>query len=408
MWFTCPTCGKGPLTLEEFRIIDKCGHGACIECLERWLEDNPKKTCAVCREPHTHKNLRRIFIDWELAENPLIVRTNEVAQRIGEMGPDSPLKSVKRTPHEIAKLAKIAARQRDVSKAESTLWDAKEDFETRLAPMFEELEELRKKNESLKQANADLRVQSTLAQNKAAKYAQRLEGANRAAAEAAASSTKLNERNATIQRLTEENSVLEANNRQYRDQLEKLKKSEQRSHTKLRAMEKQRQADEKRRRRQEDRPQGKFESQDASLIVMPPEDPTLALSPPSSPVYLEFEERLGEPSRSAKRRKIFVDDGTDAEDTLDRLPLLPTLSSLNDATPAHRPHRTTTSPSKIIGLPVAKPSFGSSWNLPQPLPASTRHKLEREKSGSLPFPLGKDGKPKGPLQLGSRMKLSKP
>lgn len=91
--------------------------------------------------------------------------------------------------------------------------------------MFEELEELRKENESLKQANADLRVQSTLAQNKAAKYAQRLEGANRAAAEAAASSTKLNERNATIQRLTEENSVLEANNRQYRDQLEKLKKS---------------------------------------------------------------------------------------------------------------------------------------------------------------------------------------
>lgn len=98
--------------------ISPIGHGACIECLERWLEDNPKKTCAVCREPHTHKNLRRIFIDWELAENPLIVRTNEVAQRIGEMGPDSPLKSVKRTPHEIAKLAKIAARQRDVSKAE--------------------------------------------------------------------------------------------------------------------------------------------------------------------------------------------------------------------------------------------------------------------------------------------------
>lgn len=86
-------------------------------------------------------------------------------------------------------------------------------------------EELRKENESLKQANADLRVQSTLAQNKADKYAQRLEGANRAAAEAAASSTKLNERNATIQRLTEDNSVLEANNRQYRDQLEKLKKS---------------------------------------------------------------------------------------------------------------------------------------------------------------------------------------
>lgn len=222
------------------------GHGACIECLERWLEDNPKKTCAVCREPHTHKNLRRIFIDWELAENPLIIRTNEVAKKIGEMGPDSPLKSIQRTPHEIAKLARIAARQLDVKKAEvsgrysfsssnltfltflsskSTLWDAKEDFETRLAPMFEELEELRKENESLKQANADLRVQSTLAQNKAAKYAQRLEGANRAAAEAAASSTKLNERNATIQHLTEENSALEANNKQYRDQLEKLKKS---------------------------------------------------------------------------------------------------------------------------------------------------------------------------------------
>lgn len=70
-------------------------------------------------------------------------------------------------------------------------------------------------------------------------------------------------------------------------------------------MEKQRQANEKRQRRQqEDRSRKQFEAPDASLIVIPPEDPTLALSPPSSPLYLEFEERLGEPSRSAKRRKV--------------------------------------------------------------------------------------------------------
>lgn len=58
-------------------------------------------------------------------------------------------------------------------------------------------------------------------------------------------------------------------------------------------------------------------------------------------------------------------------------------------------------------MPTGRPKFGSEWNLKAPPSQKTQRKLARELSGSLPFLDPKDGKAKGPLQLGSRVKLQK-
>lgn len=155
--------------------------------------------------------------------------------------------------------------------------------------------------------------------------------------------------------------------------------------------------------------------------------PKHAPSPRSSAIYQNYGDQVGGPSRyDAKRRKVrqtteifyhsprdidgydqlsSFDTMSSEEEINEREVHLPTRPSSLDAT-AYSVSKSRTTNS-AASLPVAKPFFGSDWNLPKAHPPSTQRKLEREKFKALPLPLGNDGKPKGPLQLGSRVKLSR-
>ncbi|KAI0305833.1 hypothetical protein B0F90DRAFT_929792 [Multifurca ochricompacta] len=58
-------------------------------------------------------------------------------------------------------------------------------------------------------------------------------------------------------------------------------------------------------------------------------------------------------------------------------------------------------PEKGLSPSPRRPKFGSDWNLPHQPP----RKLAKSNSGTLPFPLDRQGRPKGLLKSGTRVRL---
>ncbi|KAH9995497.1 hypothetical protein BJV77DRAFT_222342 [Russula vinacea] len=376
----CPIC-LNSFTFEHIRSLP-CGHTYCSSCVEKLIDEAlDEATCPECRYEFEFDDVRRLFIKPS---------AKHIARRLQKLNAESSSQSVKTAADVIEHVATIQCKE-----AQEIIWKAVREFWLRLVTDFEQMDQCREEKSSLEQRMevleefrgrcSRLQLEVERQRSQAQQYANRLEGKSR-----------------EIERLTTALRNVDDDVKQERERQDVLIARLRASEVKHRAQVKQLKMELK--SREGEAATRSLQLEEESLIIEPGEAYNEARS-----------HRLGvynEDNPHSKRRKSSPERSTPADDNLssaDELSDHHCTSKFATSPPElQNQHQERTAPTHQSALPDSdvvqpspqRPKFGSDWNIP-------RQRQRRKLTGksALPFPLDAQGRQKGLLKLGSRVRM---
>ncbi|KAH9976019.1 hypothetical protein BGW80DRAFT_76180 [Lactifluus volemus] len=400
----CPIC-MNHFKFQDIRSLP-CGHTYCSACIDELIgrpsaEDGISR-CPECRQQFQFDDIRRLFINSSnrnrnisspqatsssvcssVETQGFVRQARFIARRLGRIKAESPVQSLKTAVDVIKHVATIQCKE-----AQEILWKAVREFWLSLVPYFEQLdrcEELQKaitglqqRMDVLDQTCTSLRSEVEKERNQAQRYFHTLKDKDQEIAEL----------RMALRRVEDEN---EWERQRHHTVLAHLRAST----IKQRAQIKQLRKDLK--TREEETATSGFQREEESLII----EPDVAYNKERShrlDIYNEdsLSSKCHESSHEASTHAVGLDDTFSGDDLPDNCPSKQPMSPPTQW--KRRSH--TADPPEIDHPSPERPKFGSDWNLKGP-----RRALARSNSEVLPFPLDAQGRPKGLLKYGSRVRV---